>query len=92
MAADLVQQLTDSLGSTYLSPDLLLAARELERGRLAEKRGDRQRADDAYSYVAEARWNADPKSLRDRAMEARDALARLEADGRMRAPFAGSPR
>ncbi|MGH7623382.1 MAG: hypothetical protein ACREMU_13650, partial [Gemmatimonadaceae bacterium] len=72
--------------------DLVFAARELERGRLAEKIGDRERAVDAYSYVAEVWKNADTQQLRDGAKEAAGALNRLDSDGRMRAQLAGSPR
>jgi hypothetical protein len=39
--------------------DLLYPARELERGRLAEKIGDKERAVDAYSFVATVWQNAD---------------------------------
>jgi tRNA A-37 threonylcarbamoyl transferase component Bud32/tetratricopeptide (TPR) repeat protein len=65
--------------------DLLYGARELERGRLAEKIGDRQRAVDAYSYVASVWRSADSPQLRDGAKEATDALKRLDGDGRVRA-------
>ncbi len=67
------------------SPDLLFTVRELERGRLAEKVGDRERAVDAYSFVAAAWHNADAPQLRDGAKEARDALQRLDSDGKVRA-------
>ena len=72
--------------------DLVFGARELERGRLAEKIGDRERAVDAYTYVAEVWKNADAKQLRDGAKEAAGALNRLDSDGRMRAQLAGSPK
>jgi hypothetical protein len=67
------------------SPDLLFTARELERGRLAERTGDKTRAVDAYSFVAGAWRNADVTQLRDAAKEARDALQRLDSDGTVRA-------
>jgi len=66
-------------------PDVLYPARELERGRLAERIGDKERAVDAYSFVAAIWRNADPGPLRDGAKEARDALQRLDSDGKMRA-------
>jgi serine/threonine-protein kinase len=66
-------------------PDLLYPARELERGRLAERIGDNERAVDAYSFVAAAWRAADPGPLRDGAKEATDALKRLDSDGRLRA-------
>jgi serine/threonine-protein kinase len=64
---------------------LLYPARELERGRLAEKIGDKERAVDAYSFVATVWQNADPGPLLDAAKEAGDALKRLDSDGRLRA-------
>jgi serine/threonine-protein kinase len=67
------------------TPDLLYTARELERGRLAEKIGDKERAVDAYSFVAAAWRDPDAPQLRDAAKEARDALQRLDSDGRVRA-------
>jgi len=69
--------------------DLLAAARELERGRLAEKIGDRERAVDAFSYVAAIWANADHRQLKDAAKEANDALKRLDSDGRLRAQLGG---
>jgi hypothetical protein len=69
--------------------DLMYAARQLERGRLAEKLGDRERAVDAYAYVAAVWRNAEPVQLRDAVTEARAALGRLDADGRMRAALVG---
>ncbi len=71
-------------------PDVLYAARELERGRLAERIGDRERAVDAYSFVAAVWRNADSPALRDGAKEARDALGRLDSDGRLRAQLGAS--
>jgi hypothetical protein len=56
----------------------------LERGRLAERIGDTERAVDAYSFVAAAWRNADAGPLRDGAKEATDALKRLDSDGRVR--------
>ena len=69
---------------------LVFPVRELERGRLAEKLGDRERAVDAYSFVAEMWQNADAKPLRDGVKEANDALKRLDSDGRLRAQLAGA--
>jgi tetratricopeptide (TPR) repeat protein len=66
-------------------PDLLYPARELERGRLAERIGDKERAIDAYSFVATVWSKADSAPLRDAAKEASDALQRLDSDGRVRA-------
>jgi tetratricopeptide (TPR) repeat protein/tRNA A-37 threonylcarbamoyl transferase component Bud32 len=67
------------------SPDVLYAARALEIGRLSERIGDRERAVDAYSYVAAVWRNADAPPLRTGAKEASDALKRLDSDGRIRA-------
>jgi hypothetical protein len=64
---------------------LVFAARELERGRLAEKIGDRDRAVEAYAYVAAIWVNAEPQQLKDAVRESNDALKRLDADGRLRA-------
>jgi eukaryotic-like serine/threonine-protein kinase len=69
----------------HSTADLLFPARELERGRLAEKIGDKDRAVDAYSFVATVWQNADAGPLRDGAKEASDALHRLDSDGRLRA-------
>jgi len=71
---------------------LVFTARELERGRLAEKLGDRERAVDAFSFVADMWQNADAKQLHDAVKEANDALKRLDSDGRMRAQLAGTPK
>jgi eukaryotic-like serine/threonine-protein kinase len=71
------------------SADLLTAARELERGRLAEKIGDHERAVDAFSYVAAIWAKAEPKQLKDAVKEANDALKRLDSDGRLRAQLGG---
>jgi eukaryotic-like serine/threonine-protein kinase len=70
--------------------DLITAARELERGRLAERIGDRERAVDAYSFVAAVWANAEHPSLQAGAKEAADALKRLDSDGRLRAQL-GTP-
>jgi hypothetical protein len=70
--------------------DLLSAAQELERGRLAEKIGDRERAVDAFSYVAAIWAKAESRQLKDAAKEANDALKRLDSDGRLRAQLGGS--
>src|SRR5262249_45749005 len=71
---------------------LVYAARELERGRLAEKRGDRGRGVAAGSVVPGVGQNADAKPLRDGVKEANDALKRLDSDGRLRAQLAGTPK
>jgi hypothetical protein len=72
--------------------DLMYVARQLERGRIAERLGDRERAVDAYAYVAAAWRNAEPVPLRDAVAEARTALGRLDADGRMRAALTAGSR
>jgi hypothetical protein len=72
------------------SPDLIFAARELERGRLAEKVGDREAAVDAYAYVAAVWERAEVQSLKDGAKEANDAIKRLDSDGRLRAQLSAS--
>jgi hypothetical protein len=64
--------------------DLIFAARELERGRLAERIGDRETAVDAFSYVATVWSKAEPQQLKDGAKEANDALKRLDSDGKLR--------
>ena len=71
---------------------LLYVARELERGRLAERVGDRETAVDAFAYVAAAWRNADSPQLRDAVKEAASALARLDADGKRRATLASTVR
>jgi hypothetical protein len=63
----------------------LSPARAPARARLAEKIGDKERAVDAYSFVATVWQNADPGPLLDAAKEAGDALKRLDSDGRLRA-------
>ena len=60
-------------------------ARELEIGRLAEKTGDTQRAIEGYSYVAAAWQNTENEQLKNAVRESRDALKRLDSDGRVRA-------
>jgi len=71
-----------------LTGDLVSVARELEIGRLGEKLGDTQRAVDAYAYVASAWQNTDNEQLKNAVKESRDALKRLDADGRVRAQLA----
>src|SRR6185503_965759 len=66
------------------SGTLLGVARDLERGRIAERIGEREKAVDSYSYVADVWQYAESQPLRDAAKEARDALGRLDPDGRMR--------
>jgi len=63
---------------------LLYPARELERGRLAERIGDRERAVDAYAFVAAIWRDAESESLRAAAKEASEAFERLDSDGRVR--------
>ena len=63
---------------------LLGVARDLERARIAERIGEREKAVDSYSYVADIWQYAESQPLRDAAKEARDALGRLDSDGRMR--------
>jgi len=72
--------------------DVMQPSRELERGRLAEKMGDRERAVDAYSYVAGIWQRTDSPQLKDAVKEANDALRRLDSDGRLRAQLAGTMR
>jgi eukaryotic-like serine/threonine-protein kinase len=71
-----------------VSGDLISVARELEIGRLGEKLGDTQRAVDAYAYVAAAWQNTDSEQLKNAVKESRDALKRLDSDGRVRAQLA----
>jgi serine/threonine-protein kinase len=71
-----------------LGGDLVSVARELEIGRLGEKLGDTPRAVDAYAYVANAWQNSDNAQLKDAVKESRDALKRLDSDGRVRAQLA----
>jgi tetratricopeptide (TPR) repeat protein len=71
-----------------LSGDLVSVARELEIGRLGEKLGDTPRAVDAYAYVANAWQNTDNEQLKNAVRESRDALKRLDSDGRVRAQLA----
>ncbi len=73
------------LGRMSLQIDLLYVARELERGRLAERVGDRELAVDSYAYVAAAWRNSESPQLRDAVKESTTALSRLDADGKMRA-------
>jgi hypothetical protein len=71
-----------------LGGDIISVARELEIGRLGEKLGDTPRAVDAYAYVASAWQNADNEQLKNAVKESRDALKRLDSDGRVRAQLA----
>jgi hypothetical protein len=80
------------LGRLRLNVDLLTVARELERGRLAEKLGEREQAVDAYSYVAAAWRNTDSPQLRDAVKESASALSRLDADGKLRAALTSTQR
>jgi serine/threonine-protein kinase len=66
------------------SGDVLYTARELELGRIAERLGEKEKAVDAYAFVAAVLQNAEPV-LQGAAKEARDALRRLDSDGKMRA-------
>jgi eukaryotic-like serine/threonine-protein kinase len=64
--------------------DLLTATRALERARLAEQLGQRELAVESYARVADLWRNADAPQLRAARDEARTALQRLDADGRLR--------
>ncbi len=79
------------LESKRLTGDILSVARELEIGRLAERANDVPRAVDAYAYVAGSWQNSDSEQLKSAVRESRDALKRLDADGRVRAQIS-SPR
>jgi hypothetical protein len=76
------------LESKRFSPGLVVVARELEIGRLAEKTNDPRRAAEPYAYVANAWAHTDSEQLRNAVRESRDALARLDADGKLRAQLA----
>ena len=76
------------LESKHFSPGLVAVARELEIGRLAEKANDARRAVEAYDYVARAWVQTDSDQLRNAVRESRDALARLDADGKVRTQLA----
>jgi serine/threonine-protein kinase len=76
------------LESKHFSPGVVAVARELEIGRLAEKANDPRRAVEAYAYVANAWAHTDSEQLRNAVRESRDALARLDADGKLRAQLA----
>ena len=65
-------------------PDLLSTARTLEQARLAERLGQRELAVESYARVADLWQNAEAQPLRDARDEARTALQRLDADGRLR--------
>jgi eukaryotic-like serine/threonine-protein kinase len=67
------------------SPGLLMGARALERARIEERLGQRSAAVDDYARVAALWQNTDSPQLRTARDEARAALQRLDADGRMRA-------
>ena len=69
---------------TKSAADLLTVARALEEARLAERLGQRELAVEQYARVADLWRNADAPQLRDARDEARSALQRLDADGRMR--------
>ena len=64
--------------------DILGVAALLERARSAERVGLREEAVTAYARVADLWQNADAAPLRDARDEARQALHRLDPDGRMR--------
>ncbi len=63
----------------------------LERGRVAEKLGEKESAVDAYGFVIDAWRNPDPE-LRPLVDEARNALKRLGVDVRRRAEVSTTPR
>jgi eukaryotic-like serine/threonine-protein kinase len=65
-------------------PDLLMVARALERARITERLGQREVAVENYARVADLWRNADASQLRDARDEARAAVQRLDADGRLR--------
>jgi hypothetical protein len=67
------------------SVDILATASQLERGRIAERLGERERAVDAYAFVTEAWKNTESPQLRVAVAEAATALKRLDGDGKMRA-------
>ena len=69
---------------TKNAADLLTVARALERARLAERLGQREAAVEDYARVADLWRNADAPQLRGARDEARAALQRLDADGRLR--------
>ena len=71
-----------------LTGDLVSVARELEVARLGEKLGDTPRAVDAYAFVANAWQHTDNEQLKNAVKESRDALKRLDSDGRVRAQLA----
>jgi len=75
-----------------MSGDLISVARELEIGRLAEKLGDTPRAVDSYAFVAADWQNTDNDQLKSAVKESRDALKRLDSDGRVRAQLSANPR
>jgi serine/threonine-protein kinase len=75
----------EMLTNSRITGDLISVARELEIGRLAEKTGDTQRAVEGYNYVAEAWQNTENEQLKNAVRESRDALKRLDSDGRVRA-------
>ncbi|MEP6622162.1 MAG: serine/threonine-protein kinase [bacterium] len=75
----------DLLGRMTSTSDILYTARQLERGRIAERINEREQAVDAYAFVVAAWRNADAGPLRDAVKEATAALTRLDSDGRLRA-------
>jgi hypothetical protein len=74
---------------TKSAADLLSVARALEEARLAERVGQRELAVERYARVADLWRNADAPQLRDARDEARAALQRLDADGRLRGELTG---
>jgi hypothetical protein len=84
-AERLLEQLSPMLylGGVRTPSDVLL---ELERGRVAERLGERERAVEAYAFVVDSWRNPDP-SLGAYVREARAGLERLGADRRRRAPI-----
>ena len=63
---------------------LLTVVRALEQARLEERLGRRELAVEHYGRVADMWRNTDSPQLRDARDEARTALQRLDADGRLR--------
>ena len=64
--------------------DLVTVVRVLEQARLEERLGQRELAVEHYGRVADLWHNTDAPQLRDARDEARTALQRLDADGRLR--------
>ena len=70
-----------SLSSIRTGAVPTVTAWALERGRVNERLGNREKAVESYSFVAAAWRNADPE-LQPLVEEAKEAVARLTAEGR----------